>query len=240
MTNKTEANIITDSNLFAKELTFSKYPFNYKILYFDQEISIECIHQEEYFSWREIIRENITSKDVDLNSSLHIPTRPSKLFRLFCEYKENRLDSIYTFKFQDNFKDPGIPITIELETKLPYDDDIDYKVIYLQPVRIDESKRFDFKIDHARSILENKHRDSEVMLLSKITELELQIQRLSNKFEKNMDLERKYLTIEIELERYMSEIKNKMSELEKEFFSQESQVDKFAEVTALDGKFVAK
>lgn len=132
------------------KICFRENNFEYVIIYSvnDNMINITCTHIEEYYTWQCTIADNISSNDEELkNSIVSIKLTPKKTFELIKNYHDHCLNSIYSFKFPEKIKSPTSKLVIEFITRLPaFDEHDDIKVIFLEPLIISDSDRFNNKL----------------------------------------------------------------------------------------------
>ena len=152
--------------------------FKYTISYFNDVINIECLHLEEYFIWRGIF-EGITSIN-NFPGSFSQTISSALLFKLLKEYKNSTLHPIYRFVFPESSKNRKTNLVIELIIKMPYEEMEDYKMIVLIPGKIDESQRFDYKLNKTKIALEEKY-------------------NINTNFQKELDELKRYFDDEIEI-----------------------------------------
>ena len=153
------------------EFSFVEKEFTYNVKNTNDTTLIECIHNTQYYKWQSIFDKNIISRN-DVNYIFSHNISPNLLYKLLLEYKNGTLDKTYKFIFQETYKNKDTEIMIELEEKLPYETNPDHKLIILLPEKIDESQRFDNKINNIKNILEQKYLETINILNATIAKLE--------------------------------------------------------------------
>jgi len=172
-----------------EEIRFESSPFNYVIEYTEDNntIKITCSHCEEYFCWSKTISDPIQTEkcgNISGHSTFGLAMTPKLLFKILKEFCDGKLINTFELKFPESYKTVTTKLPIKINTKLPYSDDIDVKIIYLEPDSITESDRFDFKLDRMEKRISEEY-------LSIIKQLQQEIVELKNVLNKTTDENKK-------------------------------------------------
>jgi len=196
------------------ELEFVKDKFHYTIKFNapDNILFIGATHLTEHYSWSKVLDTTMASDNPC--GSLTVRYDATSFYKLFQKLIDGTLnEEIYNFIFPEDMKSPDTPLPIELNTKLPHDENlVDIKFIALDPNEIQESIRFDRKINDVQKRLEEKYSTIISSLEEKIGFLEFKL--------KTLDL---HMTKTISEE--LTELKTHMNKLEKQISHIEIRVD---------------
>jgi len=212
------------------KIYFEQSPFSYVVEYIEADdiTKITCSHDEEYYCWSNIISEPIrTEKHSQNQANFDIAITPKLLLTILKEFHKGKLANTFKLKFPKEYKTVTTDLFVEINTKLPYSDDIDIKFICLKPDSITEADRFDFKLDRMKRTIEKENSIVVSEFQSEITKLTAEIEKLNNKIismDKKMDTcitlyNIKNFATKDDLDKVSTEIQNinnKIIEIEKE------------------------
>lgn len=132
-------------SLIAQDLNIKYGKFMFTIKYFDGTIRIEALHEEEHLLWANTF-DNILSSNKE-DKQLILKTSPSMIYKLLSNYANGKNDQYVAIKFPEKYKSPDDAICIEINIKLPYDENCDdSKILVLYSVKVSIEERFNKKI----------------------------------------------------------------------------------------------
>ena len=149
---------------------------NYTVKFWDNILSIEATHNEEYLVWSKIIEDCIEAQfESDSSQTLiNMKLTAHAIFRMLSDYSDKCIDKTVSIKFPTNLKSPTASMSIEINIKLlPYGDYTDTKVIIMDPKEVGYESRWNKKLEFQKSYLEkqvssfNKNLHSEIEGLQK-------------------------------------------------------------------------
>jgi len=174
-------NLSEKSEFKINKICFEQSPFSYVVEYIeaDDVTKITCSHDEEYFCWSNVISEPIrTEKHSQNRASFDLAITPKILFTILKEYCDGKLVNTFSLKFPKEYKTVTTDLFIEINTRLPYSEDIDIKFIYLKPDSITETERFDSKLNRMR-----KEQDSVIKeMQSDIADLKNMLKKIMGEY----------------------------------------------------------
>ncbi|BCS83674.1 hypothetical protein QLL95_gp0449 [Cotonvirus japonicus] len=140
-------------------------------------VHIKCTHKKEFYSWSyitdgEIKNPESSDKSCDESQSLNINIKPEVLFNMLRDYKNKKLDKIYTIIFPTDFKMHDAPLSIEIITEMPYLSSKDSKIIILRPIQVNEFERCVLKFTRINELANEKNNEKILKLERKMSELQ--------------------------------------------------------------------
>src|ERR1700722_8128830 len=104
------------------QIIIKNQSFDFIIIYDESSNSINicAIHKVEFFKWETTLSNSLKG---NLENDIAIKISPKKLYTLFKEYSENKLNEIFNIVLPITFKNEKIAIMIDIITKIPYYDD---------------------------------------------------------------------------------------------------------------------
>lgn len=181
-------NIKSHSTTNKIKFTVGKFDYVVKLSVFKNKhnITIKCIHNEEFYCWlfmtngilkssdssdsyNSSINENINNEN---SNFLNINICPEMLFNILTEFNNNMLDKIYQINFPQDFDSDKSNLSISLTITLPFmNNSPDIKIIILEPKNINEPKRYYLKSIRQNFITQQKNNEKFEKLSEKIEEL---------------------------------------------------------------------
>jgi len=190
-----------------EKICFEQTSFNYLVEYIEQDgvTKITCSHNEEYYCWSKTISEPIlTEKHSTDRSSFVLELTPKLLFTILKEFRDNKLDNTFELKFPKKYKTVTTDLFIEINTRLPYSDDVDIKFIYLEPGSITEAERFDFKLDRMKRTIEKENSSAIAELQSEIAKLQNVLSDIGKLYSEIKKINNKTALIDDEMDRFVN------------------------------------
>lgn len=148
------------------EISFNdpEHVFDYKIEYAEiNKCTRICVtHTSDFFKWSKTIANDLTEST---SEHIKITLTPKDIYNIFNGYHNNSLSGNYKIILPDKCKHEAHPLSIEIHIRFEHNDEIDTKIITLEPELMPFEQRFKLQ-------LEQRDKQFELMLKKRDEQLE--------------------------------------------------------------------